>query len=56
MLVQDRARLEIEIGCYILDEIYGLYEFDIIDCFDACMEYLPANYVPSRECYLFSSY
>lgn len=50
-----KTQLEIDIGCYILSELFELYEYDIIDCFDIIREFIP-NYIPSRECYLYSSF
>ena len=50
-----KTQLEIDIGVYVLIELYVLYEYDIIDCFDVVREFVP-NYIPSRECYLYSSF
>ena len=51
-----KIRLEMDIGVYIFDELLNIYEFDIIDCYDICKEFLPPNYIISRENYLFSSF
>jgi len=51
-----KIRLEMNIGVYIFDELFNVYEFDIIDCYDICKEFLPPNYIISRENYLFSSF
>lgn len=51
-----KIRLEMNIGVYIFDELLDIYEFDIIDCYDICKEFLPPNYIISRENYLFSSF
>ena len=48
--------LEPSIGIYVLEELFDVYDFDIIDCFDACRDFLPPNYMISRMNYLFSSY
>ena len=40
-----------EIGIYILEEIYGVFEYDLLDCYSVIMDFVPANYIPSRECY-----
>ena len=48
--------LEPSIGIYVLEELFNVYGFDIIDCFDACRDFLPPNYMISRMNYLFSSY
>ena len=44
-----KIRLEMDIGVYIFDELLNIYEFDIIDCYDICKEFLPPNYIISRE-------
>lgn len=51
-----KAMLEPAIGIFVCEELFDIDEFDIIDCFDACKEFLPSNYIPSRINYLFSSY
>lgn len=51
-----KAFLEPNIGIYVLEELFNVYDFDIIDCFDACKDFLPPNYIVSRMNYLFSSY
>lgn len=51
-----KIRLEMNIGVYVFDELLDIYEFDIIDCYDICKEFLPPNYIISRENYLFSSF
>ena len=51
-----KIRLEMNIGVYIFDELLNIYEFDIIDCYDVCKEFLPPNYIISRENYFFSSF
>ena len=49
-----KTHLETEIGYYILTKIYEDDEFDLIDCFDVCKQFIPANYIISRENYIFS--
>lgn len=51
-----KTSLEPNIGIYVLEELFNVYSFDIIDCFDACRDFLPPNYIISRMNYLFSSY
>ena len=49
-----KIHLETEIGYYILTELYEDNEFNVIDCFDICKQFIPANYIISRENYIFS--
>ena len=51
-----KACLEIELGCVVCEEIYRYGEYDLIDAYDACREYLPASYVISRENYIYGGY
>lgn len=56
MIIENKSRLEIEFGCFMFEEVYNIADFDIVDCFDISKEFFPANYIPSRECYIISSY
>ena len=49
-----KIRLEINIGVYVYEELFDIYEFDIVDCYDICKQFIPANYIISRENYIFS--
>ena len=51
-----KIHLEMNIGIYVFDELLDVYEFDLIDCYDIAKEFLPPNYIISRENYLFSSF
>ena len=46
-----KSHLECEIGCYILEELYSVNEYDLIDAYSVIWNYIPANYVPCRENY-----
>lgn len=50
-----KTQLEIDIGCFIFDEIFNTKEYDIIDCFDIVKQFIPMM-SPSREAYFFSSF
>ena len=50
-----KACLEVDLGCVICEEIYNHGEYDIIDAYDASREYLPPNYIISRENYIYGS-
>ena len=49
-----KTHLEIEVGFFVCEELYNFTEFDIIDCFDICKNFMPANYIISRENYILS--
>ena len=51
-----KTQLEINIGVFVLEEILDICCFDLIDCFDVIKDFLPPNYIVSRENYIFSSY
>ena len=50
-----KTQLEMNIGIYVFDELLNVSEFDLIDCYDICKDFIPPNYIISRENYLFSS-
>lgn len=49
-----KAQLDCEIGCYILDELYGVHEYDLFDAYSVIANFVPANYIPCRENYRYS--
>ena len=48
-----KARLDCEIGCYILSELYGENEYDILDAYSVIAQFTPAGYIPCRENYFY---
>lgn len=49
-----KSLLDVEIGCYILS-LYGIVEYDLLDVFSVVISnFIPATYVCSRECYIWS--
>lgn len=48
-----KARLDMNVGCFILETIFKVYEFDLLDAHSVIFGFVPANYVPSREAYFF---
>lgn len=51
-----KSSLEMHLGCFVLDELYKSSSYDLIEALDACRDFLPANYVISRENYIFAGY
>lgn len=49
-----KARLELEIGCYILEVLYNDSEFDALDAYSVIAGFVPANFICCREAYLYS--
>lgn len=48
-----KARLDMYIGSYILAELFGVYEFDLLDAHSVIFGFVPPTYIPSREAYFF---
>lgn len=48
-----KARLDMNIGCFILETIFKISEFDLLDAHSVILNFVPPNYVPSREAYCF---
>lgn len=51
-----KAHIDMDIGIFIIEEIYGNYEFDLLDCFSVVFShFVPSWYICSREAYLWHS-
>lgn len=48
-----KTQLDMHIGCFILETIFEISEFDLLDAHSVIFGFVPANYVPSREAYFF---
>lgn len=46
-----KSQLEIDIGCYILSEIYHAIEYDLFDAYSVVAGFTPAWFIPCRESY-----
>ena len=44
--------LDMEIGCYILETIFNENKYDLLDAYSILPGFVPANYIVSREAYL----
>ena len=49
-----KSRLDMEIGIFVLEDIYGIYEFDLLDAYSVIAGFVPANYIQCRENYLYN--
>ena len=51
-----KSRLDMEIGIFVLEDIYSVYEFDLLDTYSVIAGFVPANYIPCRENYLYNCF
>lgn len=46
-----KARIDCELGCFVLEELLNETEFDLFDAYSVIFGFIPASYIPSRGAY-----
>ena len=48
-----KSQLECDVGCFVLEELLNVFEYDLLDAYSVITTFLPSNYVVCREHYLY---
>lgn len=50
---KNKCKLECNLGCYVLENLFDITEYDLLDAYSAIVGFIPANHVICRENYLY---
>ena len=50
---KNKSKLECNLGCYVLENLFNVSEYDLLDTYSVIVGFIPANYVICRENYLY---
>ena len=50
---KNKSKLECNLGCYVLENLFDVAEYDLLDAYSVIVGFMPANHVICRENYLY---